>query len=148
MLGKYVSEMINQEHVQTLPPSWKDWVEKAFSFIPTDTEMVEWSFDTCGITKTNKSKVRSGSFYKSWREVTCKHIVRKGVWSPLWMPSTPSPANIFGIVPSFFSMSHWLHVNGLLTVFKNCYCELQYPACQMITFSSENLETITLKCIS
>ena len=58
-------------HVQIPPPSRQDmvdWVEKAFNVISTDTDMVKRSFDVCGITTTDKSKVRKGSFYKSCME--------------------------------------------------------------------------------
>ena len=69
--------MINKEHVQLLPLSRQDmvdWVEKAFNYISTDTQMVSWSFDVCGITTTDSSKVQSGSFYKSCMENASKHL--------------------------------------------------------------------------
>ena len=65
---QYVSEMINKEHTQLPPPSRQDmgdWVEKAFNYKSNDIQMVSRSFDACGITITDSSKVRSGFFYKS-----------------------------------------------------------------------------------
>ena len=76
-LVKYVSEMINEEHVQLPPPSRQDmvdWLEKAFNYISNDTQMVSRSFDVCGITTTDFSMVRSGSFYKSCMENASKHL--------------------------------------------------------------------------
>ena len=52
--------MINKEHVQLPSPSRQDrvdWEEKAFNYISNDTQMVKWSFDVCGITTTDSSKV-------------------------------------------------------------------------------------------
>ena len=69
--------MINNEHVQLPPPSHQymlDWVEKAFNYISNDTQMVSRSFVVCGITTTDSSKVRSGSFYKSCMENASKHL--------------------------------------------------------------------------
>ena len=74
---KYVLEMINKEHVQLPSLSRQDmvdWVEKAFNYISTDTQMVSRSFDVCGITITDSSKVGSGSFYKSCMENASKHL--------------------------------------------------------------------------
>ena len=74
---KYVSQMINNEHVQLPPPirqDMVDWVEKAFNYISNDTQMVSRSFVVCGITTTDSSKVRSGSFYKSCMENASKHL--------------------------------------------------------------------------
>ena len=45
-----------------------DWLERAFIYIPNDTQMVSWSFDVSGITTTDSSKVRRGSLYKSCLE--------------------------------------------------------------------------------
>ena len=76
-LVKYVSEMINKEHVQLPPPSRQDmvdWLEKAFNYISNDTQMVSRSFDVCGITTTDFTMVRSGSFYKSCMENASKHL--------------------------------------------------------------------------
>ena len=73
----YVSEIINKEHVQLPPPSRQnmvDWVEKAFNYVSNDTKMVNRSFDVCGITTTDSSKVRSRSFYKGCMENACKHL--------------------------------------------------------------------------
>ena len=58
-----MSEMINK-HVQLLPTSRQemvDWLEKAFSFISNDTQMVSRSLDVCGITTTDSSNARRGS---------------------------------------------------------------------------------------
>ena len=74
---EHVSEMINKEHVQSPPPSRQDmvdWLEKAFNYISNDTQMVSRSFDVCGITTTDFSIVRSGSFYKSCMENASKHL--------------------------------------------------------------------------
>ena len=69
--------MINKEHVQLPPPSCQDmvdWVEKAFHYISNDIQMVSWSFDVCGITTTDSSKVRSEFFYKRCMENASKHL--------------------------------------------------------------------------
>ena len=69
--------MINKGHGRIPPPSRQymvDWVEKAFSTISLDTEMVMRSFDVCGITTTDKSKVRNGAFYESCMENANKHL--------------------------------------------------------------------------
>lgn len=51
-----------------LPPPSKqdivDWVEKAHKVLSNDKEMVARSFEVCGITTTDPSKVRSGEFYE------------------------------------------------------------------------------------
>ena len=36
--------------------------------------MVGWSFDVCGVTTTDFSKVGSGPFYKSCMENASKHL--------------------------------------------------------------------------
>ena len=36
--------------------------------------MVGWSFDVCGVTTTDSSKVGSGSFHKSCMENASKHL--------------------------------------------------------------------------
>ena len=74
---EYVSEIINKEHVQLPPPSRQDmvdWVEKAFNYVSNDTKMVNRSFDVCGITTTDSSKVRRRSFYKGCMENASKHL--------------------------------------------------------------------------
>lgn len=76
---EYVSVVINKDkdHDKIPPPSRQDmvdWVEKAFNTISLDTEMVKRSFDVCGITTTDKSKVRNGAFYKSCMENANKHL--------------------------------------------------------------------------
>ena len=73
----YMSEVINKEHVQLPPPSHQDmvdWVEKAFNYISNNIQMVSRSFDVCGITTTDSSKVRSRTFYKSCMENASKHL--------------------------------------------------------------------------
>ena len=63
-----VSEMTNKEHIQLPPPivqDMVDWAKKAFNYISSDSQMVSRSFDVCGITATDSSKVRSWSFNKS-----------------------------------------------------------------------------------
>ena len=67
----------DKDHDKIPPPSRQvmvDWVEKAFNTISLDTEMVKPSFDVCGITTTDKSKVRNGAFYKSCMENANKHL--------------------------------------------------------------------------
>ena len=52
--------MINKEHAQLPLPSHQDmtdWVEKVFNNISNNTPMVSQSFDVCGITTTDSSKV-------------------------------------------------------------------------------------------
>ena len=44
------------------------------NYISNDTQMVSWSFDVCGITTTDPSKIRSGSFYKTCMENASKHL--------------------------------------------------------------------------
>ena len=55
-----------------LPPPTRqdmvDWVEKAFQIISDDKDMIMKSFDVCGITTTDPSKVRSGEFYSKCME--------------------------------------------------------------------------------
>ena len=51
-----------------------DWLERAFIYIPNDTQMVSWSFDVSGITTTDSSKVGRGSLYKSCLENASKHL--------------------------------------------------------------------------
>ena len=67
MLGE-ICVRNDKDHVQLPPPSRQDmvhWVEKAFNYISNDTQMVSLSFDVCGITTTDSSKVRSGSFLEN-----------------------------------------------------------------------------------
>ena len=74
---EYVSVVINKDHGTIPPPSRQDmvdWVEKAFNTISLDTEMVKRSFDVCGITTTDKSKVRNGAFYESCMENSNKYL--------------------------------------------------------------------------
>ena len=66
-----------KEHIQLPPPSRQntaDWEEKAFNYISNDTQMVSRSFDACGITTIDSSKVQSRSFYKSCMENASKHL--------------------------------------------------------------------------
>ena len=55
-----------------LPPPTRqdmvDWVEKAFQIISDDKGMIMKSFDVCGITTTDPSKVRNGEFYSKCME--------------------------------------------------------------------------------
>ena len=74
---EYASEMINEEHVQLPPPSRQDmvdWVKKALNYISSNSQMVSRSFDVCGITTTDSSKIQSESFYKSCVENASKHL--------------------------------------------------------------------------
>ena len=73
----YVAKMIDEKHDQIPPPSRQhmvDWVEEAYNAISSDIGMVKRSFDVCGITSTDKNKVRNGSFYKSCMENASKHL--------------------------------------------------------------------------
>ena len=73
----YVSEIVDKKLDKIPPPSRQnmvDWVEKVFNAISLDTEMVKRSFEVCGITITDKAKVRNGAFYKSCMENACKHL--------------------------------------------------------------------------
>ena len=73
----YVAKMIDEKHDQIPPPSRQhmvDWVEEAYNAISSDIGMVKRSFDVCGITSTDKNKVRNGSFYKSCMENASKNI--------------------------------------------------------------------------
>ena len=74
---EYVAKMIDEKHDQIPPPSRQhmvDWVEEAYNAISSDVRMVKRSFDVCGITSTDKNKVRNGSFYKSCMENASKHL--------------------------------------------------------------------------
>ena len=74
---EYVSEMINEEHIQLPLPCRQDmvdWVEKAFTYISNNIQMVSRSFDVCGITTADFAKVQSGSFYKRCMEDKSKHL--------------------------------------------------------------------------
>ena len=51
-----------------------DWVEKAYNAISSDIDMVKRSFDVCGITITDKSMVRNGSFYEKYMANGCQHL--------------------------------------------------------------------------
>ena len=55
----YISKIIEQMPA-TAPD---DWVEEAYRLISSDKDMVKRSFDVCGITTSDPTKVRSGSFY-------------------------------------------------------------------------------------
>ena len=69
--------MMNKEHVQFPPPSRQDivdWVKKAFDYISNDTHMASRPFDVCGITTTDSSKFRSGSFYNSCMKNASKNL--------------------------------------------------------------------------
>ena len=73
----YVAKMIYEKHDQIPPPIRQhmvDWVEKAYNAISSDIRMVKRSFDVCGITSTDKKKVRNSSFYKSCMENASKHL--------------------------------------------------------------------------
>ena len=73
----YVAKMIDENHDQIPPPSRQhmvDWVEEAYNAISSDIGMVKRSFDVCGITSTDKNKVRNGYFYKSCMENASKHL--------------------------------------------------------------------------
>ena len=73
----YVAKMIDEKYDQIPPPSHQhmvDWVEEAYNDISSDIRMVKRSFDVCGITSTDKNKVRNGSFYKNCMENASKHI--------------------------------------------------------------------------
>ena len=64
---EYVSEMTNKERVQLSHRSHQDmvdWVEKAFNYISSDTQMFIRSFHICGINTADSSKVRNGPFCK------------------------------------------------------------------------------------
>ena len=66
-----------KKYIQLPPPSRQntaDWVEKAFNYISNDTQKVSRSFDACGITTIDSSKVQSRSFYKSCMENASKHL--------------------------------------------------------------------------
>ena len=57
-----------------LPPPTRqdmvDWVEKAFQIISDDKDMIMKSFDVCGITTTDPSKVRMANFIqKAWKKL-------------------------------------------------------------------------------
>ena len=51
-----------------------DKVDFGFNTISLGTMMVKRSFDVCGITTNNKSKVRNGDFYNSCMENANKHL--------------------------------------------------------------------------
>ena len=51
-----------------------DWVEKAYNAISSDIDMVKRSFDVCGITTTDKSMVRNGSFYEKCIANASQHL--------------------------------------------------------------------------
>ena len=73
----YVAKMIDEKHDQIPPPCCQhmvDWVEEAYNAISSDIGMAKRSFDVSGITSTDKSKVRNGSFYKSCMENASKHL--------------------------------------------------------------------------
>ena len=73
----YVAKMIDEKHDQIPLPSHQhmvDWVEEAYNAISSDIGMVKRSFDVCGITSTDKNKLRNGSFYKSCMENASKHL--------------------------------------------------------------------------
>ena len=73
----HYAKMIDEKHDQIPLPSRQhmvDWVEKAYNAISSDVGMVKRSFDVCGITFTDKNKVRNGSFYKSCMENAFKHL--------------------------------------------------------------------------
>ena len=73
----YVAKIIDEKHDQIPPPSRQhmvDWVEEAYNAISSDIRMVKRSFNVCGITSTDKNKVRNGSFYKSCIENASKHL--------------------------------------------------------------------------
>ena len=73
----YVAKMIDEKHDQIPPPSRQhmvDWVEEAYNAVSSDIGMVKRSFDVCGITSTDKNKVRNSSFYKSCMENASKHL--------------------------------------------------------------------------
>ena len=68
----YISKIIEQMPATTpddfkLPPPSRqdmvDWVEEAYRLISSGKDMVKRSFDVCGITTSDPTKVRSGSFY-------------------------------------------------------------------------------------
>ena len=68
----YISKIIEQMPATTpddfkLPPPSRqdmvDWAEEAHRLISPDKDMVKRSFDVCGITTSDPTKVRSGSFY-------------------------------------------------------------------------------------
>ena len=74
---EYVAEMIEEKHDQIPPPSRQhmvDWVEKAYNAISSDIDMIKRSFDVCGITTTDKSMVRNGSFYEKCMANACQHL--------------------------------------------------------------------------
>ena len=75
--SKKNDDHIVTDHAQLPPPCRQDMVngvEKAFNYISNDTRMVSRSFDVCGITTTDSSEVRSGSFYKSCTKNASNHL--------------------------------------------------------------------------
>ena len=59
--------------------------------------MVGWSFDVCGVTTTDSSKVGSGPFYKSCMENASKHLENdeeEGDFFVLWFYTVISFGNL------------------------------------------------------
>ena len=75
---KYVSDVVDRLSIDTncdsnfkLPPPTRqhrvDWIEEGYNFLLGNREMVEKSFDVCGITTNDSSKIRSAAFYQERR---------------------------------------------------------------------------------
>ena len=73
-----------------------DWVEKAINYNSNDTQRVSRSFNVCGITITDSSKVWGGSFYKSCMENASKYLQNdeRDKFFVLWLYTVISPGSL------------------------------------------------------